>query len=354
MERAWSTWTATSTPTSASATPEPWPATRPPAPDGGRTGARGFTVMLPTEDAAWVGADLARRFGVALLAVLAHRHRRQPLAAAHVPPGDRPTAGDGLQLVLPRLGRRGLRRPCAEGVRPARVRATSGPWSIRPTTTRAAEFNEIDTVEDALGHGDVACVLMEPALTNIGIVLPEPGFLEAVRELCTRHGALLIIDETHTLSAGPGGCTAAWGLEPDAVTPGQVDRRRRAHRRLRGERRARGADHRRRGGRLRGHRRGRRHAGRQRALAGGGAGHAGRGSDRRGLLPHERAARAVRRRSGRDDRRARGSLVPDQPRRPRGIPLQRSGAPHGGRVAPRRAITSWRSTCTCSCSTAAS
>jgi glutamate-1-semialdehyde 2,1-aminomutase len=72
-----------------------------------------------------------------------------------------------------------------------------------------------------LTEGDVACLLMEPALTNIGIVLPEPGFMDAVRELCTRHGVLLIVDETHTLSAGPGGCTAAWGLEPDAVTLGK-------------------------------------------------------------------------------------------------------------------------------------
>jgi glutamate-1-semialdehyde 2,1-aminomutase len=62
---------------------------------------------------------------------------------------------------------------------------------------------------------------MEPALTNIGIVLPQDGFMEAVRAACTRAGALLIVDETHTLSAGPGGCTAAWGLEPDAVTLGK-------------------------------------------------------------------------------------------------------------------------------------
>ena len=52
---------------------------------------------------------------------------------------------------------------------------------------------------------------MEPALTNIGIVLPEPGFMDDVRRLCDEHGTILIIDETHTLSAGPGGCTAAWG-----------------------------------------------------------------------------------------------------------------------------------------------
>ena len=94
--------------------------------------------------------------------------------------------------------------------------------ALDPTeTTRVAEFNDIGSVERALEHGDVACLLMEPALTNIGIVLPEPGFMEAVRGLCTTHGTLLIIDETHTLSAGPGGCTAAWGLEPDAVTLGK-------------------------------------------------------------------------------------------------------------------------------------
>jgi glutamate-1-semialdehyde 2,1-aminomutase len=96
-----------------------------------------------------------------------------------------------------------------------------GPAVDPAETTRVVEFNELDSVERALAHGDVACLLMEPALTNIGIVLPEPGFLEGVRELCTRHGTILIIDETHTLSAGPGGCTAAWGLEPDAVTLGK-------------------------------------------------------------------------------------------------------------------------------------
>jgi glutamate-1-semialdehyde 2,1-aminomutase len=97
-----------------------------------------------------------------------------------------------------------------------------GPMVDPTETTRVAEFNELSSVEAALAEGDVACVLMEPALTNIGIVLPEDGFLAGVRELCTRAGALLVIDETHTLSAGPGGCTAAWGLEPDAVTLGKA------------------------------------------------------------------------------------------------------------------------------------
>jgi len=88
-------------------------------------------------------------------------------------------------------------------------------------TTRVAEFNDLASVERGLAHGDVAVLIMEPALTNIGIVLPDPGFLEGVRELCTKHGTLLLIDETHTISAGPGGCTRAWGLEPDIFVIGK-------------------------------------------------------------------------------------------------------------------------------------
>ena len=74
----------------------------------------------------------------------------------------------------------------------------------------------------ALAHGDVAAVLTEPALTNIGIVLPEPGFLPGLQRLTAEAGALLVVDETHTLSAGPGGCNGAWGLAPDIVTLGKA------------------------------------------------------------------------------------------------------------------------------------
>jgi glutamate-1-semialdehyde 2,1-aminomutase len=175
----------------------------------------GLTTMLPTEDAAWVGDELARRFGL-------------PYWQFSL------TATDANRWLL-RMCRQVTRRPkvavfnwCYHGsVDEAFVtldgsrEGNVGPMVDPTETTRVAEFNEIDSVEAVLSHGDVACLLMEPALTNIGIVLPEPGFLEAVRELCTRHGALLIIDETHTLSAGPGGCTAAWGLEPDAISLGK-------------------------------------------------------------------------------------------------------------------------------------
>jgi glutamate-1-semialdehyde 2,1-aminomutase len=89
-------------------------------------------------------------------------------------------------------------------------------------TSRVAEFNDLDGLARELAAGDVAAVLMEPALTNIGIVLPEPGYLDGVRELTARHGTYLINDETHTFSAGPGGATRAWRLEPDVVTIGKA------------------------------------------------------------------------------------------------------------------------------------
>jgi glutamate-1-semialdehyde 2,1-aminomutase len=88
-------------------------------------------------------------------------------------------------------------------------------------TTRVVEYNDVDALARELAHGDVAVVLMEPALTNIGIVMPEAGYLEAVRALTREHGTLLIDDETHTFSAGPGGATRAWGLDPDIVTIGK-------------------------------------------------------------------------------------------------------------------------------------
>jgi glutamate-1-semialdehyde 2,1-aminomutase len=96
-----------------------------------------------------------------------------------------------------------------------------GPQVDVAETTAVVPFNDADALDRRLARGDVACLLMEPALTNIGIVLPEPGYLEAVREITRRHGVLLVNDETHTLCAGPGGATAAWGLEPDLLVVGK-------------------------------------------------------------------------------------------------------------------------------------
>jgi glutamate-1-semialdehyde 2,1-aminomutase len=94
---------------------------------------------------------------------------------------------------------------------------------VDPTeTTAVVEFNDTEALEEALDGEEIACVLTEPALTNIGIVLPEPGFHDALRELTRRTGTLLAIDETHTFSAGPGGYTAAHALEPDLLTIGKA------------------------------------------------------------------------------------------------------------------------------------
>jgi glutamate-1-semialdehyde 2,1-aminomutase len=181
---------------------------------------QGITTMLPTEDAAWVGAELARRFGVpywqfSLTATDANRWMIR--MCRHVTRRERIAVFSwcyhgSVDESFVTLDEQGLAR-AREGL--------VGP-PVDPTeTTRVAEFNEVDSVRSVLEHEDVACLLMEPALTNIGIVLPEPGFMDEVRRLCDEHGTLLVIDETHTLSAGPGGCTAAWGLRPDAVTLGK-------------------------------------------------------------------------------------------------------------------------------------
>jgi glutamate-1-semialdehyde 2,1-aminomutase len=90
------------------------------------------------------------------------------------------------------------------------------------TTSRVAEYNDLEGLERELAHRDVAAVLMEPALTNMGIVLPQEGYLAGVRALTKKYGSLLINDETHTFSAGPGGCTRAWGLAPDVLTIGKA------------------------------------------------------------------------------------------------------------------------------------
>jgi glutamate-1-semialdehyde 2,1-aminomutase len=180
----------------------------------------GITTMLPTEDAAWVGSELARRFGLpfwqfSLTATDANRWMLR--ICRHVTARPKVLVFNwcyhgSVGEAFVTLGPDG-REHSREG--------NVGPQVDPAQTTRVAEFNQIESVEAALAHGDVACMLMEPALTNIGIVLPEEGFLARVREACTRTGTLLIIDETHTFSAGPGGCTAAWGLEPDVVTLGK-------------------------------------------------------------------------------------------------------------------------------------
>ncbi len=180
----------------------------------------GLTTMLPTEDAAWVGNELARRFGLPQwsFALSATDANRWALRLARMVTG-RPKVlafaycyhGSVDETFVVR-GDDGATQPRAGNV---------GPAVPVEQTTRVAEFNDLESVEHALAHDDVACVITEPALTNIGIVLPDDGFLAGLRELCDAHGTLLLIDETHTFSAGPGGMTGALGLEPDLLVIGK-------------------------------------------------------------------------------------------------------------------------------------
>jgi glutamate-1-semialdehyde 2,1-aminomutase len=181
----------------------------------------GLSTMMPTEDATWVGAELGRRFGVPLwnFSLTATDANRWALRLARAVTG-RPKIlvnsycyHGTVDEVLVTIDGNG----CAVE-RPGNV----GPAVDPTTTTRVAEYNDLGGLERELSLGDVACVIMEPALTNIGIVLPEPGYLEGVRSLTREYGTLLINDETHTISAGPGGATRAWGLEPDMVTTGKA------------------------------------------------------------------------------------------------------------------------------------
>src|SRR5205807_6202776 len=101
-------------------------------------------------------------------------------------------------------------------------RGNIGPPVNPAETTRVLEFNDLNVPEDALKHHDVACILAEPAMTNVGIILPDEGYWKSARELARRHGSLLVADETHTICAGPGGCTAAWKLDPDMLVFGKA------------------------------------------------------------------------------------------------------------------------------------
>jgi glutamate-1-semialdehyde 2,1-aminomutase len=179
----------------------------------------GITTMLPSTDATWVADELSRRFGLP----------RWQMAMS---------ATDANRFVL-RFARHLTGRPkiavmdwCYHGTVDETLAVLDGdrvvarPGALGPQvdvalTTRVVPFNDLAALETALAHGDVAAVLMEPALTNIGIVLPDEGYLDGVRELTRAAGTLLVIDETHTLCAGPGGCTRAWGLDPDIVVVGK-------------------------------------------------------------------------------------------------------------------------------------
>ena len=180
----------------------------------------GITTMLPTEDAQWVGAELTRRFGLPLwsFTLSATDANRWAIRLARLATG-RPKI---LVFAYCYHGSvdEAFALPGPDGKTESRPGNVAPPVDL-DLTTRSVTWNDLDAVEKALAHGDVAAILTEPALTNIGIVLPEPGFMEGLRELATKYGSLLMIDETHTFSAGAGGATRAWGLQPDIFVIGK-------------------------------------------------------------------------------------------------------------------------------------
>jgi len=180
---------------------------------------RGITLMLPSEDAVFVGEELQQRFGLpywqfALTATDANRFSIR--LARHI-------TGRSKILVFNWCYHGTVDESfisLKDGIARAR-RGNIGPPVDPSVTTKVVEFNDIPALEQALAPGDVACVLAEPALTNVGIVHPDPGFHAAMREVTRKTGTLLLIDETHTICAGPGGYTRAENLDPDFLVFGK-------------------------------------------------------------------------------------------------------------------------------------
>jgi len=181
---------------------------------------RGITLMLPSEDAIFVGEELQKRFGLpywqfALTATDANRfsirRARQITGRSKILVFNWCYHGtvDETFITLQADGKARARR------------GNIGPPVDPSVTTKVVEFNDLPALERALAPGDVACVLAEPAMTNVGIVHPQPGFHKAMREMTRKFGTLLIIDETHTICAGPGGYTQAENLDPDILVFGK-------------------------------------------------------------------------------------------------------------------------------------
>src|SRR5271169_441026 len=181
---------------------------------------RGITLMLPGEDAILVAEELQKRFNLPYwqFALTATDANRFSIRLARQITG-RPKIlvfnwcyHGTVDETFVNLGADGTAGP-----RPGNI----GPPVNPAVTTKVVEFNDVDALEAALVSGDVACVLAEPAMTNVGIVHPQPGYHKALRELTREYGTLLIIDETHTICAGPGGYTRAENLEPDFLVFGK-------------------------------------------------------------------------------------------------------------------------------------
>jgi glutamate-1-semialdehyde 2,1-aminomutase len=184
-----------------------------------RQAGKGLTYMLPNEDALAVARLLADRFGLPRwqIATTATDANRFALKAARAVTGRRKILvfngcyhGTVDETMVRLKDGRAVNRP-----------GLTGEFRDLTADTRIVEFNDVPALEQALGAGDVACVISEPVLTNSAMVLPHPGFHDALRRLTRRAGTLLLIDETHTISTGPAGYAGLHGLEPDLFVLGK-------------------------------------------------------------------------------------------------------------------------------------
>lgn len=184
-----------------------------------RQARRGLTYMLPGEDAVVVADALAARFGLPFWQVTSSASEANRAVIRWC----RGITGRDKVLVFNGCYHGAVDDvfvDLAGGVPTLRRSLVGQVYDVREHTV-VVEFNDLPALEAALAQGDVACVLTEPALTNVGMVLPDPGYLEAMREACTRHGTLLVFDETHTISTGFGGHTMAHGPLPDLFVLGK-------------------------------------------------------------------------------------------------------------------------------------
>ncbi len=184
-----------------------------------RQASRGLTYMLATEDAPVVADELARRFDLPFWQVTSTASEANRAVIRWC----RGITGREKILVFNGCYHGAVDDvfvDLKDGVPELRRSLVGQVYDMR-CHTRVIEFNDLDALEAALAPGDVAAVLMEPALTNVGMVLPDPGYLEAVREMATHHGTLLVFDETHTISSGYGGHTASFGPQPDLFVLGK-------------------------------------------------------------------------------------------------------------------------------------
>ena len=182
---------------------------------------KGITLMLPTEQAAKNARELNSRFGLpkwqfTLSATDANRHLIR--FARHVTGKQKIAVHD---FCYHGTVDETFANLAPDGSTTSRKNNIGAPVPLDQTTV-SIPFNDLAAAEAAFASGEVAAMLMEPALTNIGIVLPDTGYLEGMQELCRKYDIIWILDETHTLSAGPGGMTAQLGLKPDALVLGKT------------------------------------------------------------------------------------------------------------------------------------